>query len=450
MKKVMKKIWTIAMLTMVSSMASADVVIDVNDSYPGGTVSTSQSEPADDGSIVVTLTVKPADGYEIAKSDIEVVPTIPVSGTRDGNINIAGPYELIGEDPDPLTLERSYTFTVKAGFGAWVKKAEFHEVTVVDNQIGKDDGSKGGTNNVTWEYKDNVLSINGTGETKDFTADALPWAADLENITSVVIDKGVTGLGANIFAGCTNLTTITIQNGDKLLTLGKDAIPSNEGLTVDVQGNLYNEYKDTEVWDKLTIVSTNGVDMDVDFGDSNNYDTFVSSDVLMVPSRLCAYVISSISEKGLELTEVKDVIPANTPVLLYSDKLKGDDFMTAKTTSDNMVGTNLLKVVTKDEGMTVNLGDVWMLYNDTFYYTQAGTIAKGGIYLAKPSTAEKARSSYPLGSRGGTTSIATLTTDGQLGLSGNSAWYGLDGRKYETMPTRKGIYIKDGKKMIIK
>ena len=201
MKKVMKKIWTIAMLTMVSSMASADVVIDVNDSYPGGTVSTSQSEPADDGSIVVTLTVKPADGYEIAKSDIEVVPTIPVSGTRDGNINIAGPYELIGEDPDPLTLERSYTFTVKAGFGAWVKKAEFHEVTVVDNQIGKDDGSKGGTNNVTWEYKDNVLSINGTGETKDFTADALPWAADLENITSVVIDKGVTGLGANIFAG---------------------------------------------------------------------------------------------------------------------------------------------------------------------------------------------------------------------------------------------------------
>ena len=67
MKKVMKKIWTIAMLTMVSSMASADVVIDVNDSYPGGTVSTSQSEPADDGSVVVTLTVTPADGYEIAK-----------------------------------------------------------------------------------------------------------------------------------------------------------------------------------------------------------------------------------------------------------------------------------------------------------------------------------------------------------------------------------------------
>lgn len=451
MKKVMKKIWTIAMLTMVSSMASADVVIDVNDTYPGGTVSTSQSEPADDGSVVVTLTVTPADGYEIAKSDIEVVPTITisVSGTRDGDVNIAEPYELIGDDPDPLTLERSYTFTVKAGFGAWVKKAEFHEVTVVDNQIGKDDGRKGGTNNVTWDYKDNVLSINGTGETKDFTADALPWAADLENITSVVIDKGVTGLGANIFVGCKNLTAITIQNGEKLLTLGKDAIPANEGLTIDVPGNLYNEYKDTEVWDKLTITSTTGVDMAVEFGDNNSYVTFASTDVLMVPSKLRMYIISSMSEKGLELTEVKEVIPANTPVLVYSEKLKGDDFKTAKTSSDTTVGTNLLKLVTAEDGLDVKLGDVWMLYHDTFYITQAGNIKKGSIYLANDA-ANKTRSSYPLGTRDDTTGITTLRTDGSLGPSGNSAWYSLDGRKYDTMPTRKGIYIKDGKKVVVK
>lgn len=456
MKKVMKKLWTLALLTMVSTMASAEVVIDVNDSYPGGKVSTTQDEPAADGSVVVTITVTPDDGYYIDKSDILVVPTIPISGTRDGEPGFDVKFDLAeieGEDYSDPTQAQSYTFTVPEGQGAWVKEATFHEVIVIDNNIGKDDGSKGGSDNVTWEYdKDkNALLINGTGATRDFTADDLPWASDLENITSVVIDKGVTGLGDNIFAGCKNLTIITIANTNQVLVLGKDAIPANEGLEIDVPGNLYNEYLTTEGWDKLAIVSTTGVAMTgVTFGDNNSYDTFVSDNDVMIPSVLYAYVISNISEKGLELTEVKGAIPANTPVLLFSEKLKGDDFKTANTKTDVTVGTNLLNVVTDEDGLTVSLGEVWMLYNDVFYYTQAGTIPKGGVYLANSSNASKTRSSYPLGSRGDTTGIVSLRTDGTLGLSSNSAWYSLDGRKYTTMPTRKGIYIKDGKKIIIK
>lgn len=452
MKKLMKKVWLLVLLTMISTVASAEVVIDVNESYLGGTLSTTQGDPAEDGSVVVTLTVKPDDGYQIAKIDIVVIPTIPAQ-TREGNPDIAAPYELVGEDPTDLTEERQYTFTVKSGFGAWVKEATFHEVTVIDNNIGKEDDSKGGSDDVTWEYDEtnNALRINGTGGTRDFAADNLPWKSDLDNITSVVIDKGVTSLGENIFAGCKNLTVITIANTNQVLVLGKDAIPANEGLQIDVPGNLYNEYLTTEGWDKLTIVSTTGVAMTgVTFGDNNSYDTFVSDNDVMIPSVLYAYVISNISEKGLELTEVKGAIPANTPVLLFSEKLKGDDFMTANTETDVTVGTNLLNVVTKEEGLTVALGQVWMLYNDVFYYTQAGTIPKGGVYLANSSPESKTRSSYPVGSRGDTTGIVSLHTDGTLGIGGQSGWYSLDGRKYTTMPTQKGIYIKDGIKVVIK
>lgn len=448
MKKVMNKIWTLALLTMVSTVASAEVVIDV-ESFTGGKIEASQGGPADDGSVVVTLTVTPDDGYEIAKSDIKVVPTIPAQ-TRDGNPDLAEPYELNGEDPEDLTTERKYTFTVMAGFGAWVKEATFHQVeTPTDNDISKDDGSKS-PSQVTWEYDadSKALHINGTGATRDFTTEDLPWESNLSDITSVVIEKGVTSLGANIFAGCTKLTLITIENGEKVLELGEGAI--DQGIEIDVPGNLYNEYKTTDGWKALSVISKSAVDMTgVAFSDNNQYDTFVNTEKdLMVPSVLSAYVISNITADGLELTKV-DVIPAGVPVLVFSETLKGDGFKTATGTAGEKP-SNLLNVVTKDEGIDVKLGQVWMLYNDTFYYTQAGTIAKGGIYLAKPSTAEKARSSYPLGSRGGTTSIATLTTDGQLGLSGNSAWYGLDGRKYETMPTRKGIYIKNGRKVVIK
>lgn len=448
MKKVMNKIWTLALLTMVSTVASAEIVVNVG-TFTGGKIEASQGEPADDGSVVVTLTVKPDEGYAIAKSDIEVVPTIPAQ-TRDGNPDLAAPYELIGEDPEDLTQERQYTFTVMDGFGVWVKEATFHEVeTPSDNDISKDDDSKT-PSQVTWEYDadSKALHINGTGATRDFTADDLPWAADMADITSVIIEKGVTSLGANIFTGCTGLTLITIENGEKVLELGEGAI--GKGIEIDVPGNLYNEYLTTEGWNELSIISKSAEDMTgVAFSDNNQYDTFVNSEKdLMVPSVLSAYVISNITADGLELTKV-DVIPAGVPVLVFSETLKGDNFKTATGTAGE-APTNLLKVVTEADGMNVELGQVWMLYNDVFYYTQAGTIGQGGIYLANSTPASKVRPSYSLGTRGDTTGIVTLRTDGKLSLSGNTAWYTLDGRRLESAPTRKGMYIMNGKKIIIK
>lgn len=448
MKQVMKKIWMLAMLAITSTVASAEIVVNVG-TFTGGKIEASQGDPADDGSVVVTLTVTPDEGYEIAKSDIEVVPTIPAQ-TRDGNPDLAVPYELEGEDPEDLTKEREYTFTVKAGFGAWVKEANFHEVEIpANNDISKDDGSKG-TSQVTWEYdaESKVLHINGTGATRDFTAEDLPWAADLENITSVVIEKGVTSLGAHIFAGCTNLALITIENGEKVLELGEGAI--GEDIKIDVPGNLYNEYLTTDGWATLSVISKSAEDMTgVEFGENNQYDTFVNSEKdLKVPSVLSAYVISNITSDGLELTKV-DVIPAGVPVLVFSETLKGDGFKTSVGTGSEKP-SNLLKVVTEEDGKQVDLGEVYMLYNDVFYFTQAGTIPQGGIYLDTSVPEQRTRSSYPLGARGETTGIVTLRTDGKRSLSGNTGWYALDGRRLESAPARKGIYIKDGKKVVIK
>ena len=280
-------------------------------------------------------------------------------------------------------------------------------------------------------------------------ADAgVPWKA--EEVTSVVIEKGVTSLGAGLFAGCTNLKSITIENADQVLELGEGAIP--EGVEVDVHGNLLNEYRITEGWKDLRIVSSDAVQIEgFKFSADNGYDTFVSDKAVVVPSVLKAYTITGINEKGLVLKEVTR-IAAGEPVLVFTDERKISDFYTVEAGEVEGESKNLLKVA-PEGGQEVKLGEVYLLYNDVFYYSQAGTVSEGGVYLTQPTEEEeslkKTRSYYILGTRGDTTGIAALRTDGTLGSSA-SAWYGLDGRRYDTLPTRKGIYIKDGKKVVIK
>jgi hypothetical protein len=49
------------------------------------------------------------------------------------------------------------------------------------------------------------------------------------------------------------------------------------------------------------------------------------------------------------------------------------------------------------------------------------------------------------GSSGNTTEIGTISLDDEAG-----EWYSLDGRKLSGKPTKKGLYINGGKKIVIK
>ena len=54
---------------------------------------------------------------------------------------------------------------------------------------------------------------------------------------------------------------------------------------------------------------------------------------------------------------------------------------------------------------------------------------------------------YALNGGDGSTAIDSLRF---LGTEEEPVWYSLDGRKLNTMPTKKGVYIKNGKKVVIK
>lgn len=73
--------------------------------------------------------------------------------------------------------------------------------------------------NLTWMLDSNgTLTISGTGNMWDFHefgyayGDSRPWYSNVEDITKVIIEYGVTGIGDWAFYDCTNLTSVTIPN----------------------------------------------------------------------------------------------------------------------------------------------------------------------------------------------------------------------------------------------
>ncbi len=80
----------------------------------------------------------------------------------------------------------------------------------------------------TWsiDYATGVLSISGTGDMRDYEYSAVtPWYSESGYIKSVAIADGITGIGKNAFASCTELERISIA--DTLKTIGHNALGGN-------------------------------------------------------------------------------------------------------------------------------------------------------------------------------------------------------------------------------
>lgn len=65
-------------------------------------------------------------------------------------------------------------------------------------------------NNLTWSLAGGILTISGTGEMNDYIGSSAPWAADQYSISAVVVESGVTKIGAQAFADCANISSVTL------------------------------------------------------------------------------------------------------------------------------------------------------------------------------------------------------------------------------------------------
>ena len=96
---------------------------------------------------------------------------------------------------------------------------------------------------------------------------------------------------------------------------------------------------------------------------------------------------------------------------------------------------------------------VFMLFNSELVRADLSGDASGGSITADPHRAFVVVSDAPATSRlmlisddaTGIHSIDKLTTD-----DADGAWYGIDGRRLQGKPTKRGLYIVNGKKVVIK
>lgn len=123
-------------------------------------------------------------------------------------------------------LAISFTFPAELGLA---------DLGVGGNAIAASTASSGNCgdsgSNVTWSLDDNgTLTISGSGKIEDYRSDIdQPWYSNRSDITSVVIEPGVTSIGSLAFYKCSNLTSITIPSG--LTSIGEMAFFNCSALT---------------------------------------------------------------------------------------------------------------------------------------------------------------------------------------------------------------------------
>ena len=171
----------------------------------------------------------------------------------------------------------------------------------------------------------------------------------------------------------------------------------------------------------------------ITFNAGQKYKTFYSAgENLLVPDNVKAYVVTSVTGNTVNITQIS-YIHANAPVLLESSS----GATTVKDPNETLP-TNLLKYASADVNTN---GKQYVLYSGEFVKA-TGTIPVGRVYLELPSSSARTL----VISTDNTTAIDASFKDD---ADGEEKWYDMQGRQINK-PTKAGLYIKNGQKVVIK
>lgn len=176
-----------------------------------------------------------------------------------------------------------------------------------------------------------------------------------------------------------------------------------------------------------------------------HYSTFIAPFDVDIPVGVTAYEASGASDETLQMTEISNTIPANTPVVLYSE---------------NGISTTVSGISTAEKNTyTDNAGLLTGVYTDTtaeagWYVLQNhdGEVAFYQVQDVQPmvtayhaylTTGDNSVKAFHFGSND-----ATAIKSVENAKEGHNAIYDLTGRRVENAV--KGIYIVNGKKVVLK
>lgn len=295
---------------------------------------------------------------------------------------------------------------------------------------------------------------------------------ELEQITSVTIPAtctangktySVVGVSANAFANVPNLTDIYLPDTEEPLEIAEDAISTS--VTVHTTLALLDDYA------LMPSLSENfkAGKIKATVTAKNRYWTFSSGVDVYVPDGVSVYIVHERNNAAVTIVELSDndltvggqrIIKHNNGVLIGSDGNETPYDLVAcgrRMSSGSTISTDDFK----DYGSQNCLVPVivpthfgkgyYFLKNNEFYSIQEEgedvkvPAGKAVLYLHQAASSPLYSSVIQLVNMGDVTNINGVERDADEGN-----WYDMSGRKLNGRPTKKGVYIQNNKKIVIR
>ena len=189
---------------------------------------------------------------------------------------------------------------------------------------------------------------------------------------------------------------------------------------------------------KVTIAAPKTISV---FSGSNLWAGYVATEDLALPTGLEAYVITNLGATTATASSL-NYIPQGVPVLLKRNNASVNDYEIS-TGTGTAPTVNLLKTYDSDKSVSNREG--FILYNDEFVLVNEGTLPAGRVFLPANGSG-RALTRTIVFDRDDIVDFG----DSQEKNDDSNQWYDIQGRKLERKPTKKGIYILDGRKVVIK
>ena len=277
------------------------------------------------------------------------------------------------------------------------------------------------------------------------------YTLSADGVTSVVLDGGKSS-PATFTVNNINQQTTSFSFKNSNVTNNSYALITNFKVTL---ARAYYVVK-------LNQVNTTGN------GDHKSYATlYTDMDLVQTDNQTKAYYVTTVANDKAQLiltaNEGRD-IPKNTAVVLVNSEGNTQTAFNVTTDLSPVEGTNLLKGTLT--GMELDMASNSNLYSFGRRHVRADESSAWGDYVAGFYNTGKsitlgANRAYldtsvsPALERGFDLSWdnvdpASIEQHSTLNSQHSTPWYTLDGRVLSGMPTTKGIYIKNGKKVVIK
>lgn len=198
---------------------------------------------------------------------------------------------------------------------------------------------------------------------------------------------------------------------------------------------------------------------------ASDYYSYYAKENLFAPEGIgTVYTVSGVNWSTGVVTVTNSglgYLPENVPVLIYkhtfvSGTMNGTYQLTAHAAGTPPTPCEYFKAETEDktlDGLKAlrSASEIYVLRGNNFVRATSGTLKARHCYLWKPIGGGGAGAPAQLSiSFDDNTTNIDLQADSTNDSITNSNWYTLDGRKLEGKPAKKGVYIKNGKKVVVK